>query len=246
MTHLEEDWKNPGYGHYLGHLAEEFTVIRYDQRGNGMSDWDDVDITFEKMVEDLTSVIKCYEHDKVAIFGPSQAAAVAVAYVTQNPERVSHLVLHGGYSRGRRCRGDPESAAESEALVTLIRQGWGRENPAIRQTMTSLFMPEASKEEESWFNDFQKACGPAENIARFREMFDEIDVAHLLDKVAVPTLVIHSIGDSVAPLSEGKLLASRIPDAKFVTLKSNSHMLFESDPEFPRFLQSIRSFLLSE
>ena len=243
MTHLEEDWNNPGCGHYLSHLAEDFTVIRYDQRGNGMSDWDDVDIAFDKMIEDLACVINCYEHDKVAIFAPSQAASVAVAYAARNSERVSHLVLHGGYSRGRRSRGDAEAASESEALVTLILQGWGRENPAIRQTMTSLFMPEASKEEENWFNDFQKMCGPADNIARFREVFDEIDVAHLLNEVTVPTLVIHSVGDSVAPLSEGKLLASRIPGAKFVTLKSNSHMLFESDPEFPRFLQSVRSFL---
>lgn len=245
MSHLEEDWNNPGFGHYLSHLALDFTVIRYDQRGNGMSDWDDVDIAFEKMVEDLACVIDCYEYEKVAIFAPSQAASVAVAYTTQHPERVSHLILQGGYARGRRRRGKADDAAESEALVTLIRQGWGRENPAIRQTMTSLFMPNASKDEERWFNEFQKACGPAENIARFREMFDKVNVEDLLDKVAIPTLVIHCVGDSVAPLSEGKLLASRIPGAEFVTLRSDSHMLFESDPEFPRFLRSVRDFCLS-
>lgn len=245
MTHLEKDWENPGFGAYLSHLAKDFTIIRYDQRGNGMSDWDDVDISFDKMVDDLRSVIDCYEHERVAIFGASQAASVSIAYARQHPERVSHLVLYGGYSRGRRRRGNPEAAAESEALVTLIRQGWGRDNPAFRQTMTSLFMPEASKLEEAWFNDFQKACGPGENIARFREVFDEIDVANLLDGVNVPTLVVHCVGDSVAPLSEGKLLASRIPGAHFVTLNSNNHMIFERDPEFPRFLQSIRDFLIS-
>jgi len=110
----------------------------------------------------------------------------------------------------------------------------------------SLFMPDATQQEAAWFNEFQRTCGPAENIARFREMFDDINIAHLLDCVSVPTLIVHCVGDSVAPLSEGKLLASRIPGAKFVTLNSRSHMVFESDPEFPRLLQAIRDFLKSD
>lgn len=245
MTHLEKDWENPGYGHYLKHLAKDFTIIRYDQRGNGMSDWDDVDISFDTMVGDLKSVIDCYGHKKIALFGASQGASVSIAYTTQHPERVSRLVLYGGYPRGRRRRGNPEAARESEALVTLIQQGWGRENPAFRQTMTSLFMPDATQQENDWFNEFQKACGPGANIARFREMFDEIDVTELLEKISVPTLVITCVGDSVAPLSEGKLLASRIPGAQFVTLNSDNHMILERDPEFPRFLSSVRNFLKS-
>ena len=158
---------------------------------------------------------------------------------------MSKLILFGGYPRGRCRRGDPESAAESEALVTLIRQSWGRDNPLSRQTMTSLFMPDATKEEASWFNEFQKTCGPGENIARFREMFDDIDISPILGDVSVPTLVVHCVGDSVAPLSEGKLLASRIPGAKFVTLNSRSHMLFENEPEFPKMLSAVRGFLKS-
>ncbi len=243
MTHLEENWNNPGWGHHISHLAKDFTLIMYDQRGNGMSDWDNVDISFDRMVDDLQAVIDIYGNEKVAIFGPSQAAAVSVAYARQRPEKVSHLILYGGYPRGRRQRDDPESFAESEALVTLIRQSWGRDNPAIRQTMTSLFMPDATQQEAAWFNEFQRTCGPAENIARFREIFDDIDISHLLDGVSVPTLVVHCVGDSAAPLSEGKLLASRIPGAKFVTLNSRSHMVFESDLEFPRLLQAIRDFL---
>jgi DNA-binding SARP family transcriptional activator/alpha-beta hydrolase superfamily lysophospholipase len=243
ITHLQEDWSNPGWGHYLRHLAKDFTLIRYDQRGNGMSDWDNVDISFDKMVDDLSSVIDCYDYEKVAIFGPSQAASVSIAYAQKYPEKVSHLILYGGYSRGRRRRGDPDSAAESEALVTLIRQGWGRDNPAIRQTMTSLFMPDANQQEAAWFNEFQKTCGPAANIARFREMFDEIYVTDLLADIKVPTLVIHCVDDSVAPLSEGKLIASRIPDARFVTLNSKNHMVFEKDPEFSRFLHYVHEFM---
>ena len=218
-------------------------MIRYDQRGNGMSDWTPVDIHFERMVDDLEVVIDSYGHDKVAIFGPSQAASVSIAYALRHPQRVSRLILCGAYARGRRRRDDPESVAESEALVTLIRQSWANDNPAIRQTYTSLIMPDATRAEADWFNQFQKTCGPAENIARYREMFDDVDVSGLLDQVYVPTLVIHSIGDSVAPLSEGKLIASRIPGARFVTLNSRNHMMFEHEPEFPRLINCITDFM---
>jgi len=243
MTHLEMDWENPGWAHHIRDLAKDYTVIRYDQRGNGMSDWHGIELSFERMVDDLESVIDCYDFDKVAIFGPSQAASVSIAYTRRHPEKVSHLVLYGGYARGRRRRGTPEAVAESEALVTLIRQGWGAENPAFRQTMTSLFMPDASQEEANWFNEFQKTCGPGDNIARFREMFDEIDVSPLLDGVQVPTLILHCKGDSVAPISEGKFLAARISGAQFVMLNSNAHMLFDNDPEYPKLVRRIRDFI---
>jgi pimeloyl-ACP methyl ester carboxylesterase/DNA-binding winged helix-turn-helix (wHTH) protein len=243
MTHLQEDWKNPGWGEYLRYLANDYELIRYDQRGNGMSDWDNVEIEFDRMVDDLEAVIDSYEHEKVAIFGPSQAAAVSIAYASRHPDKVSHLILHGGYSRGRRQRNNPETSAESEALVTLIRLSWGNVNPAIRQTYTSLMMPDATREEADWFNEFQRTCGPAENIARFREIFDDIDVVDLLDGINVPTLIAHCIGDSVAPLAEGKLLASRIPGAKFITFNSNNHMMFEHEPEFPRLIKCIGDFL---
>lgn len=243
MTHLQEDWNNPGWGPYLSRLAKHFTLIRYDQRGNGMSDWDDVEIEFDAMVDDLQAVIDSYDYDSIAIFGPSQAASVSIAYARRNPHRVSRLVLYGGYPRGRRRRGSPQGVAESEALVTLIRQSWANENPAIRQTFTSLMMPDASREEADWFNEFQKSCGPAENIARFREMFDDVDVVEMLDDIDVPTLVVHSTGDSISPLAEGKLLASRIPGAKFVTFNSRNHSIFEHEPEFERLIDCVTDFL---
>ena len=246
MSHLEEDWSNPMWGHYLSNLARNYTVIRYDQRGNGMSDWDNVDISFDRMVDDLKTVIDCYDYDKVALFGPSQAASVSIAFARQFPDKVSHLILYGAYSRGRCKRGNPEGIEESKALVTLIRQSWGRDNPVVRQMMTSLFMPDASLEESTWFNEFQKTCGPGENLARFRELFDNIDVSNLLAEINIPTLVIQCVGDSVAPLSEGKLIASRIPGAKLVTLNSKNHMVFEKEPGFKRFLDAVHNFMNSD
>ncbi|MGI9293819.1 MAG: alpha/beta fold hydrolase [Pseudomonadales bacterium] len=243
MSHLEEDWSNPMWGHYISNLAQDFTVIRYDQRGNGMSDWDNVDISFDKMIDDLKAVIECYEYEKVALFGPSQAASVSIAYAQQYPEKVSHLILHGAYTRGRCKRGNPEGIEESKALVTLIRQSWGRDNPMVRQMMTSLFMPDATQKESAWFNEFQKTCGPGENLARFRELYDYIDVSDYLAKINIPALVVQCVGDSVAPLSEGKLIASRIPGARLVTLNSNNHMVFANEPGFQRFLDTVRDFM---
>jgi len=156
------------------------------------------------------------------------------------------LILYGAYARGRCKRGNPEGIEESKALVTLIRQSWGRDNPVVRQMMTSLFMPDASLEESTWFNEFQRTCGPGENMARFRELFDDIDVSNLLAEINIPTLVIQCVGDSVAPLSEGKLIASRIPGAKLVTLNSKNHMVFEREPGFKRFLGAVHDFMNSD
>lgn len=244
MTHLTKDWDSlNSVRSYLTNLSRTFRLIRYDQRGNGMSDWKNVVIEFERMVDDLERVIDYYPYEKVAVCGASQAASVSIAYAIRRPEKVSHLILYGGYARGRRQRGDPSATAESEALVTLIRQGWGASNPAFRQTMTSLLMPDASAEEAKYFNEFQMACGPAENIAQFREVFDKMDVSKLLPEVAVPTLVVHSEEDSVAPLSEGRFLAASISGARLVMLKSKNHMLFENEPDFPKFVNSVRDFV---
>ena len=244
MTHLEEDWVGGGWATFLSELARDFTLIRYDVRGNGMSDWDDVDISFDKLVEDLGSIVDCYDYEQVAIFGPSASAPVAIAWSLENPGRVSRLVLYGGYARGKRRRGDAGSKAESEAMATLVREAWGRDNPMARQMMTALYTPDASQEEAEAFNEFQKKCAPAENIARFLEVYDDIDIFALLEQVVVPTLVIHCVGDSVSPWSQGKLLASSIPGASFVSLNSKDHLISDTDPEFPRLLHKVREFLL--
>lgn len=244
ITHLEEDWSDPAWGKFLSDLARDFTLIRYDVRGNGMSDWDDVEISFSNLVADLNSIVNSYNHEQVSIFAPSASAAVSIAYTIDHPEKVSRLVLYGGYVQGCRQRGDPGAIAESKAMATLIRQAWGRGNPVARQMMTTLYTPEASQEEADAFNELQRICGPAENIARFREVYDDIDVSDLLDKVSSPTLVIHCVGDSISPYSQGKLLASNIADASFISLNSNQHLLSGNDLEYPRLIHRIREFLL--
>ena len=245
MTHLIEDWGDIRWSPFLAELARDFTLIRYDMRGNGMSDWDNVEISFDRLVEDLGLIIDAYNLDQVALFGPSASSAISIAYSLRHPDRVSQLVLYGGYAQGMRRRGDPGEIAESEAMATLIRQAWGRDNPVARQMMTTLYTPDASQEEAEEFNEFQKMCGPAENIARFREVYDDIDVLDMLEQVTTPTLVIHCIQDSVSPYTQGKLLADKIPGAQFVTLNSKGHLIGDNDPEFQRLLHKVRQFLLT-
>ncbi len=110
-----------------------------------------------------------------------------------------------------------EEQQEGDALITFFKQNWGNDNPVARQMMTSMLMPDATQQQAVWFNQFQKACAPADNIAQLRKPYDNIDVSGLLPDIEFPTLVIYCAGDVIAPLSEGKLVASRIPGARLVT-----------------------------
>jgi len=187
LNHLEYDWESPIWSHLLRELAAEHRLIRYDARGNGLSDWEVDDISFEAFARDLDSVVEATGIDRFALLGISQGCAVSIAYAVRHPQRVSHLVLYGGFARGRRRRGSPEEIEHADALLTLMRQGWGRENPAFRQIFTSLFIPGATAEQGQWFNELQQKTTSPENAVRIRRAVDDIDVIDLLPHVAVPT-----------------------------------------------------------
>ena len=243
LNHLQYDWESPVWSHLLRELAAEHQLIRYDERGNGLSDWDVEDISFEAFVRDLESVVDATGIDRFALLGISQGCAVSIAYAVRHPERVSHLVLYGGYARGRRKRGSPEEAEHADALLTLMRQGWGQENPAFRQIFTSLFIPGASREQVQWYNDLQRRTASPENAVRIRRAMNEIDVMSLLPQVTVPTLVLHCRDDAVVPFDEGRILAAGIRGARFVALEGCNHLILEGDPALHRFLDEVRNFL---
>jgi pimeloyl-ACP methyl ester carboxylesterase len=243
LNHLEYDWQSPVWSHLLRGLAASHRLVRYDARGNGLSDWDVADLSFEAFVRDLESVADAAKLDRFSLLGISQGCAVSVAYAVRHPERVSRLVLYGGFARGRRKRGSPEEIAASEAVLTLMRRGWGQENPAFRQMFTSLFIPGGTAEQMQWFNDLQRITTSPENAVRLREVVDEIDVIDLLPQVKVPTLVLHCRNDAVQPFDEGRRVAAGIPGARFVPLEGRNHNILASDPDWPRFIEEIRSFL---
>jgi len=243
LNHLEYDWQSPIWSHLLQAIAAEHRLIRYDARGNGLSDWEVNDISFEASVRDLECVVEATGLDRFPLFGISQGCAISIAYAVRHPERVSRLVLYGGFARGRRKRGSPKEIEQADALMTLMREGWGQENPAFRQIFTSLFIPGGTAEQMQWFNDLQRITTSPENAVRIRRSLDDIDVSDLLPRIAAPTLVLHCRNDAMQPFEEGRRLAAGIPGARFVALEGRNHLVLEGEPAWSRLLDEIRAFL---
>jgi pimeloyl-ACP methyl ester carboxylesterase/DNA-binding winged helix-turn-helix (wHTH) protein len=243
LNHLEYDWQSPIWSHLFQALAAEYQLIRYDERGNGLSDWDVEDISFDAFVRDLESVVDATGLKRFALLGMSQGCAVSIAYTIRHPERVSHLVLYGGYSRGPCMRGSTAEIERAEATLTLMRLGWGQENPAFRHIFTSHFIPGGTVEQMKWFDDLQRVTTSAENAVRIRGAMNNIDVSALLEQVTVPTLVVHCHSDAVVPFEEGRLMAAGISGARFVALEGCNHLILPGEPVSGRFLDAIRSFL---
>jgi class 3 adenylate cyclase/pimeloyl-ACP methyl ester carboxylesterase len=244
MTHLEFDLESPIWRHLYRDLAKDHTLIRYDARGNGLSDRTVDEISFDASVRDLETVVESAGITRFALLGISQGCPVSIAYAVRHPERVSHLILYGGFALGsnRRAR----SAAEKEedaAMLTLMRVGWGKENPAFRQLFTSQFMPGGTKEQADWFNELQRITVSGEMAARIRTVTGETDVTALLSQVSVPTLVLHARDDARVPFEAGRRMAAGIPGARFVTLEGRNHLFLESEPAFGQFLEHTRTFL---
>ncbi|MGB6796507.1 MAG: alpha/beta fold hydrolase [Xanthobacteraceae bacterium] len=244
MTHLEFDFQSPIWRHLYRELSRDHTLIRYDTRGNGLSDREVENVSFETFVGDLESVVDAAGLERFALLGISQGCAVAVAYAARHPERVTELILFGGYAVGWAKRA--KSAAEKEqgaAMLTLVRLGWGQENPAFRQLFTSQFIPGGTKEQADWFNALQRmSCSP-EDAVRNLIATGDTDVRPLLSQIIAPTLVMHARDDARVPFDQGRRLAAGIPGARFVSLPSGNHLILEDEPAFPRFLQEIRAFI---
>jgi pimeloyl-ACP methyl ester carboxylesterase/DNA-binding SARP family transcriptional activator len=245
MSHLEYDWKSPLWRHLARELSRDFRLVRYDQRGNGLSDRETDDFSLEASLGDLEAVVEACGLERFALLGVSQGCRVAVAFAVRHPQRVSRLVLYGGGARGWKHRG-PESREARGGLQALIRQGWGRDNPAFRQVFTTLFMPNATPEQAAWFNELQRVSTSAETAARITEASGDVDVSGLLGDVRAPTLVMHATQDAMVPFEEGRALAAGIPGSRFVALESQNHLLLDDEPAFARFLWEVRDFLAPE
>ena len=244
LNHLEYDWRSPVWRHLLQELTKDHLLIRYDERGNGLSDWDVGDISFDAFVRDLETVIDAAGLERFALLGISQGCAVSIAYAVRHPERVTHLVLYGGYARGQRKRGSPEVIEDADAVLTLMRHGWGSENAAFRQIFTSRFLPDAMPEQMQWFNDLQRMTASPENAVRIRQVIDDVDVDSLLPQVTVPTVVLHCRDEAAVPFEEGRRMAAGIPGARFVALEGRNHLIMKDEPAWPRFLEEVRAFLV--
>jgi pimeloyl-ACP methyl ester carboxylesterase len=242
LNHLQHDWDNAVWGPMLRGLAAEHTLIRCDARGNGLSDWEVADISFDTWVSDLETVVEAAGVKRFALLGVSQSCAVSIAYAVRHPERVSRLILYGGFALGA-CLRSPAARERHKAMATLVRLEWGADNPIIRQIFGTEFVPDAPKDLFDSFNEWQRLVTTGECAARYLLTTGEIDVRDLLPKVAVPTLVMHRRGDMRVPFEEGRQMAAAIPGGRFIALDGRNHIPLQDEPAFERFFEEIKLFL---
>jgi pimeloyl-ACP methyl ester carboxylesterase len=245
LNHLEYDWESPIWEHVFRELTRRFRLVRYDERGNGLSDWNVDDLSFEAFVDDLETVVAAAGLDRFSLLGVSQGCAVSIAYAVRHPERVEKLVLYGGFAHGW-THGSASTVARHEAMTTLMQQGWGRDNPAFRRLFSALYVPDGTEEQQRWLDDLQRVTTSPENAVRLLHAIGAIDVRDLLSEVTVPTLILHARDDAVVPFGNGRALAAGIPGATFVPLPGRNHLLLEHDPGWGRFLSETVSFLLGD
>lgn len=243
LSHLELEWQSPVWRHWIRFFSDHFRFVRYDERGCGMSDWEVGDLGQGRWALDLAQVVEVAGgEDKVILLGISQGAAPAIEFAVRNPERVSHLILYGGYSQGWAIRGDEGSRRRYQAMLELIEHGWGRSNPVFRQLFTSRFIPGGTDEQLDWFNELCLKTTSPQNAVHLLRARAQVDVRGRLCEVRVPTLVLHGRNDDVVPLSSGKILASEIPGAEFVELDSANHILLGHEPAWMRFCEALLDF----
>ena len=239
LTHLEFDWESPVWRYWLEGLGQTHSVVRYDERGCGLSDKDLGDPCVEQWVSDLETVVDAAEFERFTLLGISQGAAICIAYAVRHPERVERIVLYGGYARGRSQRGERELA---QALSAVIRLGWDDPNPAFRRLFTVRFLPEGTPEQMAWYDELQRRTTTAATAARLSDARSDVNVTDLAPHVEAETLVAHARGDAAIPFEEGRLLAALIPNARLVPLDSVNHLLLPNDAAWPVFLSEFRRF----
>jgi DNA-binding winged helix-turn-helix (wHTH) protein/pimeloyl-ACP methyl ester carboxylesterase len=243
LTHLDFEWGSPIWRHWYTALSRHHRLVRYDERGNGMSQRDVPDVTFDTWIRDLETVVDAAGLDRFPLLGISRGGPIAIAYAAKHPERVTHLVLYGAFAVGVNHYGTPEQIEARRAFTSLVRLGWGLNNPAFCRTFTCRFLSNATPEHEKWFDELQRVSTSPENAARLMERDGDIDVRPLLSQVKAPTLVVHCDHDHAVVPERGRLLAASIPGARYVSLPSANHLMLEEEPAWSLFLEELGLFL---
>ena len=244
LSHLDYDWESPVWRHWLAELSRRFRLVRYDERGCGLSDWDIARFSFGDWVDDLEAVVDAAGLDRFPLLGISQGGPVAIAYAVRHPERVTHLVLLGSYAQGRRKRARTSDELDlAEARIDVVRLGWGRPDPTYRQIFVARFLPDATQEQWRSFDELQQRSTTPDNAWRFVSEFANIDVTSLAPKLTVPTLIMCSRREPDNAFEQSRMLAALIPKSRLVPLDSSNHLLPEHDPAWKHFLAEIDRFL---
>jgi pimeloyl-ACP methyl ester carboxylesterase/DNA-binding CsgD family transcriptional regulator len=243
ITHLEYDWNSTAWRHWVDFFSTHFSMTRYDERGNGLSQHEVDDVSQKHWLPDLETVVEAAKPaEPFVLLGISQGSVAAIEFAARYPERVSHLILFGGYSVGWRMRGNPEHEREYEALIAFTELGWGRSDPIYRRLFTKRFLPEGTEEQLTWFDELCAATTSPAMAAKLLDSRADVDVSGLLGKINTPTLVLHVSKDHVIPFQNGQEIAAGIPGSEFIQLDSCNHILLESEPAWDRFREKVLDF----
>lgn len=245
LSHLQHDWQSPVWRHFLDDLGEIATVVRYDERGFGLSDWNVSDFSLQARLADLEALIEKLGLPRFVLLGMSAGAPIAMAYAARNPERVSRMILYGAALGGRLLE-EPEAKDEEETLCGLIRIGWAKPDPLFRRVFTSIFVPGATEEQKRWFDDLQRTSTSMENAIASRLGRQEVDIQDELPSITAPTVVLHATGDRAVGFDQGMQIASLIPNARLVPMDSRNHVLLADEPAWRTFMDEVRAFLEPE
>jgi pimeloyl-ACP methyl ester carboxylesterase/DNA-binding CsgD family transcriptional regulator len=242
LSHLQYDWQSPVWRHFLDDLGAISTLIRYDERGFGLSDWDVDDFSLDARLGDLGAVVGASGLERFALLGMSGGAPVAMAYAAKHPDRVSRLVLYGALSGGW-ALDTPEKQDEEETWRGMIRVGWAKPEPTFRRVFTSGFIPDADEEQLRWFDGLQRMSTSTQNAIQSRIGRQQVDIADLLPTITTPTLSLHALGDRMNEFADAVELASVIPNARLVPLESQNHILLQDEPAWRDFVREVTDFL---
>jgi class 3 adenylate cyclase/pimeloyl-ACP methyl ester carboxylesterase len=243
LNHIEYEWTSPVWGEFLSEFSKLCRLVRFDQRGNGLSDWDVEDISEDRMLDDMLAVADAAGLEQFGLFGISQGAAFSMRFAAKYPDRVKFLILLGGYARGRMMRDDPEAEQFYQASRAMVSAGWGSPSPVYRHFFTSAYIPDATKAEGDSFDEMQRISSRPETALRIMEMNAYVDAREAARSIRTPTLVLHAKGDMASPLTQGLEIARTIPGAGFVELPGANHCMIRGHPGFEEFFEEIGPFL---
>lgn len=242
LSHLQFDWESPVWRHFLVELGRVATVIRYDERGHGLSDRGATDHSLEARLGDLEAVVEAAGLDRFALMAMSQGGPVAIEYAARHPERLTRLMFYGSYS-GAQAGATPEDLQMLEAFEALIKVGWARPTSEFRRVFSSLMIPGGTEEQMSWIDDLQTRACDADTAVRSRAERQVTDSTARLSELDLPTLVIHSRGDQMNRFHHAQRLAAGIRGARLVPLESNNHIVLSDEPAWQTFVREIAAFI---
>lgn len=227
---------------FLTRLSSFSRLIIFDKRGTGLSDKVVRLPTLEQRMDDVRAVMDAVGSEKAALFGVSEGGPMSALFAATYPERTKALIMYGSYPKRLWAADYPWAPTEAQRQVfyDAIKNGWG--GVVDLDTLAPSVMNN-ERFKQWWAAYLRHSASPADALA-LAKMNTEIDIRHILPAIHVPTLIMHRTGDLDISVEGSRYMAQRIPNARFVELAGNDHLLWVGDTE--TLLKEIEIFLTGE